>query len=1027
MAGRQDIEAGKAFVRLYLEDGMTKALVRSLRTASEAAHALGASLSRIGAATTAIGAAMTSPFIAGIKAASDMQETMSKFDTVFGDRDSEAKEWGDNFAAQVGRSKQQIAQFLAGSQDLFVPLGFEPGAAETMSKQITELATDLASFNNMQDADTMRDLQAALTGSGEVMKKYGVIVSEAAVKQQMLDDGLDPKNATEQQKVMARLAIIMAGTTAAQGDATRTAGSFANRMKALRASVDDAAVAIGTSLLPVVTPLVDRIVAATNAVAKWIEGNQEAIKIAAGVAAGITVAGTAIVGVGGALIAASVAMSAMATAAGKASSAFTPLVNVNRLVGKTAAAAIAPLRGMASIASGAGVMAVRSLAAPFAALPSLAASSMAAVGGAVSAGFAAARRPVSDFGAQAADRLIAVGASWSASFNRMGEVAKSALTKDFWSGVKTQGVAAMATIRSSVASMASALRSAPSAAVGGWQSLKDAAISSLTNARQRLVGLAATIKASLNRQTLVNVWEQMRAAGSAAMSAMAAQARASLGPAIRTSMQLAWSVSVRTARASFATMLSLGRSAARGIGAAMRSATVGIGRGFSGLAGSLGVLASFGGPLLSGLSTALFVIPAVGAALSALLSPAGLVIAAITGGAVAWVKYSEQGKAALTAVVEAFAPIIETAKITMAGVKDAIASGNWKAAADIAMAGLKVGFLQGLVAIQDATGGGFEKVLRTVGKVADGILEVWDWTTGHLKSMWDKWGAGVLDTMSKVAAAIPGLWQSSVESTANWMLAQSAQGGVVGKVFSSILGVDMADEQAQATAQEQARRAVAKRNLEWTIGEGEKQLAAAQQSGDTQSVEKMTAALDKWRAELAAIPRDGEDLPNVLNDARESVRQYVEQLKQDMLSIGDGDPGTGRASVALDQFLERLSSGEALTEAQNQLDRLRQQNAGATAQEMAVQQAGGQAAQPGQAGAAAANRAQAFGDLTTFSAAAAVSAGFGGQNPQQQMAADIREQKRIAAEQLAIERETLEATRQLQNETMQMRQGLVYA
>ena len=95
-----------------------------------------------------------------------------------------------------------------------------------MSKQITALATDLASFNNLADDDVLRDLHAALTGSGEVMKKYGVIVSEAAVKQELLNQGLDPKNATEQQKVMARLAIIMRGTTAAQGDAARSAGSF---------------------------------------------------------------------------------------------------------------------------------------------------------------------------------------------------------------------------------------------------------------------------------------------------------------------------------------------------------------------------------------------------------------------------------------------------------------------------------------------------------------------------------------------------------------------------------------------------------------------------------------------------------------------------------------------------------------------------------------------------------------------------------------------------------------------------------
>jgi len=139
--------------------------------------------------------------IPAIKKASDYQEVMSKFETVFGDRTSEVKAWGDEFANQVGRSKTQTAQFLAGAQDLFIPLGFEPGAAEQMSKTVTGLAVDLASFNNMADEDVMRDLQAAMTGSGETMKKYGVIVSEAAVKQELLNQGLDPKVASDQQKV----------------------------------------------------------------------------------------------------------------------------------------------------------------------------------------------------------------------------------------------------------------------------------------------------------------------------------------------------------------------------------------------------------------------------------------------------------------------------------------------------------------------------------------------------------------------------------------------------------------------------------------------------------------------------------------------------------------------------------------------------------------------------------------------------------------------------------------------------------
>lgn len=226
---------------------------RFSRGISQAKKKLGSFVGFATKAVTGVGVAVGAALVPAIKIASDLEETMNKFNVVFGENAGRVKEWGDNFASTVGRSQEQIARFMAGSQDLFVPLGFEPGAAETMSKQITALAIDLASFNNMSDDDTLRDLQAALTGSGEVMKKYGVIVSEAAVKQRALQMGWDPKTLTDQQKVMARLNIIMEGTTAAQGDAIRSAGSFANQMKALKATFLDTAANIGSVFLPMAT------------------------------------------------------------------------------------------------------------------------------------------------------------------------------------------------------------------------------------------------------------------------------------------------------------------------------------------------------------------------------------------------------------------------------------------------------------------------------------------------------------------------------------------------------------------------------------------------------------------------------------------------------------------------------------------------------------------------------------------------------------------------------------------------------
>lgn len=299
MPSSRGIRAGKAFVEIGLDQ---TALLRGLKSAQRRLQRFGAGMAKIGGLVTGVASSLALGFVPAIRAASDLQEVQSKFNTVFGSNAEAVRAWGNEYAKTVGRSRRQIEEFLAGSQDLFVPLGFEPGAAETMSKQITELAVDLGSFNNRADADVLNDLQAALTGSGEVMKKYGVIVSDATIKQEALAQGFDPKNLTEQQKVLARLSIIMKGTTAAQGDAVRTGGSFANQMKRLKAEAENIAGTIGNALLPVLTPVVALVAKIAGRVREWAGANPTLIRTIAAVVGIALLAGVVLLALGSAFI-----------------------------------------------------------------------------------------------------------------------------------------------------------------------------------------------------------------------------------------------------------------------------------------------------------------------------------------------------------------------------------------------------------------------------------------------------------------------------------------------------------------------------------------------------------------------------------------------------------------------------------------------------------------------------------------------------------------------------------------------------
>lgn len=294
----KEVRAGKAYVEL----GLRERLEQGLKSARRKLDAFGRTAIVSGAAGFAGAAAILTPIIS---AASEAQEVASKFATVFGANTDAVREWGNEYAEAVGRSRTQIEQFMAGSQDLFVPLGFDDATATDLSKTLTTLSVDLASFNNKADADVLNDLQAAMTGSGEVMKKYGVILSEAATKQELVNQGLDPKAATNAQKVQARLNIVLAGTTAAQGDAARTAGSFANQSKRLWAMLDNVAGSLGELILPAATHVLGVINQLVGATFNFVQENKMLVTTILAAVGAVGAIGASLMALGGTAIAGS--------------------------------------------------------------------------------------------------------------------------------------------------------------------------------------------------------------------------------------------------------------------------------------------------------------------------------------------------------------------------------------------------------------------------------------------------------------------------------------------------------------------------------------------------------------------------------------------------------------------------------------------------------------------------------------------------------------------------------------------------
>ncbi len=205
---------------------------------------------------------------AAINAAANAEETQSKFDTVFGSAAGGVEKWMDSYSTAAKRSKEEIKGFLADSQAMMKGLGMTEDAGAEMSKVITSLSYDLASFHNMSDEEAFTKIRSGLMGEMEGLKSMGIVMNEAAIQQSMLSMGYTGNESSlrkqfsaldEATKAQIRMNVIISQSSDALGDVTRTAGSYTNGLKGIKGMWNDFLANAGAKFTPVLTKLFNTI------------------------------------------------------------------------------------------------------------------------------------------------------------------------------------------------------------------------------------------------------------------------------------------------------------------------------------------------------------------------------------------------------------------------------------------------------------------------------------------------------------------------------------------------------------------------------------------------------------------------------------------------------------------------------------------------------------------------------------------------------------------------------------------------
>ena len=207
----------------------------------------------------AIGTAAAVGAYNAIGQASDLAESVSKIETIFGTGAQGIADFSKTAAKELGLSEQSVYD-AAGTFGVFGKAAGLGGAdLSDFATDFTTLAADLSSFNNTSPEDAIAAIGSALRGESEPLRRYGVMLDDAALKTEAMAQGIyDGKGPlTQQQKVLAATGAIFKQTSDAQGDFAKTSGGLANQQRIFKAQLGNVVTTIGTKLLPIFMTVVD--------------------------------------------------------------------------------------------------------------------------------------------------------------------------------------------------------------------------------------------------------------------------------------------------------------------------------------------------------------------------------------------------------------------------------------------------------------------------------------------------------------------------------------------------------------------------------------------------------------------------------------------------------------------------------------------------------------------------------------------------------------------------------------------------
>jgi hypothetical protein len=194
-------------------------------------------MTKIGAGMTA---AITAPIVMMGKkmfdAASDAEQVQSRYEIVFGNLTNEANEFV-NRMGKMGWNETGIKDDLSNFQKMLKSMGLETDNAFEMSKAMSQLTIDIASFEDIsKDVAQQKIVSGVIAGEIEPLRRLGYSLTQARIKREAVKKGIieEGEAMTEKQKIMTRMMLLMSDAESSQNDFKRTINQTSNQVKILK-------------------------------------------------------------------------------------------------------------------------------------------------------------------------------------------------------------------------------------------------------------------------------------------------------------------------------------------------------------------------------------------------------------------------------------------------------------------------------------------------------------------------------------------------------------------------------------------------------------------------------------------------------------------------------------------------------------------------------------------------------------------------------------------------------------------------